>query len=303
MYTYPKSFASATAADALAFLKSPELLARRFAEIIAARGFVAHRILAARYKLQGGALVYIPDEATEATDAPERVEPGGEYPLIELSEDSAVVIEALKKGFGHRITDEKVGREAMDPIERALAMLANKLVSEFDEVALTSIASTVSQNVTGAAWTNTPKNIVKNVNAAKAKIRGLRLGFEADAIVVTEDQWAGASAELLDLLPREQRNGVESGNFVEALGLTWIHTPDLPNGWLPTVVDTRNLGGIGHEDIPSPEYTAVTMEDGLPVEIARFREQSDSTKVQVRKTDVPVIRNPKAACEITSTGL
>lgn len=301
--TYPGSFASATAADAQAFLKSPTLLARRFAEIVASRGFLAHRLLTGRYSMEGGALVYIPDEAVEADESPEKIKPGGEYPMIELSEDAAVVIEALKKGFGTIVTDEKVGREKMDPIERALAMLANKQISEFDEAALSSIASSVTQSVTGAAWSGAPKTIVKNIELAKAEIRGLRLGFQADAIVVTDTQWANVIAEILELLPRESRNGVESGNFVDALGLTWFHSPDLPSGWVPTVMDTRNLGGIGHENVPSAEYVQVAAADGLPVEVARFRERRDATTVQVRKTDVPVVRNPKAACEIASTGL
>jgi hypothetical protein len=303
--TYPSSFADASAADALAFLKSPTLLARRFAEIVADRGgFLAHRILTGRWKMEGGALVYTPDEAVEASESPEKIKPGGEYPLIELSQDATLVIEALKKGFGTPITDEKVGRERMDPIDRAISMLVNKLISEFDEVAMAAIATAVTQALAATgAWTGEPKRIVKDVALAKAKLTGLRLGFRGDAVVMTDVQWATVASEILDLLPREQRNGVASGDFVEALGLTWMHSPDLPGGWLPTVVDTNNLGGIGHEDIPSPEYRKVEVARDLVAEVARFREKNDSTTVQVRKTDVPIVRNPKAAVEITGTGL
>lgn len=304
MYTYPAAFADATAKDALAFLKSPTLLARRFADIVKDRGgFLAHRVLANRYKMVGGALVYISDEAVEANESPEQIAPGGEYPLITLAKDQTTLVEAMKKGYGTEVTDESVGRLAMDPVERAIAMLANKQVSEFDEGAMTIVASSITEQVSGAAWTGAPKTIVKNVEAAKAKIKSHRLGFRADAIVLTDTQWGGVASELLDLLPREQRNGVESGNFVQALGLTWLTSSDLPSGWLPTVIDSRNLGGIGHEDIPSPEYVSVALGDGLGVEVARYREQNDSTRIQVRKTDVPVVRNPKAGVEITSTGL
>jgi len=302
--TYPNSFASASAADALAFLKSPTLLARRFEQIIADRGgFIAHRVLKGRWKMEGGALVYTPDEAISTDDAAEKIKPGGEYPMIELSADATLVIEALKEGFGTPITDEKVGRERMDAVERAIARLVNRLVTDFDETAMAAVASAVTQSITGTAWTSNPKSIVKQVQLAKAKITGLRLGFRADAIVLTDEQWAGVVSELLDMLPREQRNGVESGQFINALGLDWLHSPDLPSGWVPTVMDTDNLGGIGHEDIPSPEYRPVSLGQDQVAEVARFREKNDSTTVQVRKTDVPVVRNPKAACEITSTGL
>lgn len=302
MYTYPDSFTDATAADALAFLQSPTLLARRFSEIVAARGFVAHKVLAGRYKMEGGALVYVPDEAIEASDSPEKIKPGGEYPLIELSADATAIIEALKKGFGTIVTDESVGRQAMDPVERALAMLANKQISEFDEVALATVASLITETVTGAAWTS-GKQIVTDVAKAKAHIKGHRLGFTANSVVLTDLQWAEISGDLLEVLPRETANAAQSGEFPNFMGLTWLYTSDLPSGWVPTVIDSANLGGIGHEDIPSPEYVAVQVGDGLPVEVARYRETSDSTRVQVRKTDVPVVRNPKAGVEITSTGL
>lgn len=302
MYTYPDSFTDATAADALAFIASPTLLARRFADIVASRGFVAHRVLAGRYTMEGGALVYIPDEAVEASDSPENIKPGGEYPMVELSADQTTIIEALKKGFGTIITDEAVGRQKMDPIERALAMLANKQISEFDEVAMTTVASLITETVTGAAWTS-GKQIVTDVAKAKAHIKAHRLGFTADTVVLTDLQWAEISGDLLEVLPREQANAAQSGEFPNIMGLTWLYTSDLPSGWVPTVIDSANLGGIGHEAIPSPEYVTQSVGDGLPVEVARYRETSDSTRIQVRKTDVPVVRNPKAGVEITSTGL
>lgn len=302
MYTYPDSFAEATAKDALAFLQSPTLLVRRFAEIVAARGFLSHKVLANRYTMVGGALVYIPDESVEAEDSPEKIKPGGEYPLIELSADQTAIVEAMKKGFGTIVTDEAVGRQAMDPVERAVAMLANKQISEFDAAAMAVVASRITETITGAAWTS-GKQIVTDVAKAKATIKGHRLGFEADAIILTDLQWAAISGDVLEVLPREAGNAALSGNFPDFMGLTWLYSSDLPSGWVPTVIDSANLGGIGHESIPSPEYASLQIGDGLPVEVARYREQSDATRIQVRKTDVPVVRNPKAGVEITSTGL
>lgn len=302
MYTYPESFANATAAEAQAFLKSPTLLARRFAEIVAARNFLAHKVLAARYKMTGGALVYIPDESVEAGDPSEKIAPGGEYPMIELKADELAIVAAMKKGFGTLITDESVGRSQMDPIERALAMLANKQISEFDEAAMSVVASRITETVTGAAWT-TGKQIVTDVAKAKAKIKSHRLGFTADAIILTDTQWAEISGDVLEVLPRENGNAALSGDFPNLMGLTWLHSSDLPSGWTPTVIDSANLGGIGHEDIPSQEFVARQIGDGLPVEIARSREETDATRLRTRKADVPVVRNAKAGVEITSTGL
>lgn len=302
MYTYPESFATATVAEALAFLQSPTLLARRFAEIVAAQQFLAPMVLAGRYPMQGGALVYFPDEAIEAGSAPEQIAPGGEYPLISLNADEAQIVAALKKGFGTKITDEAVGRSLMDPIEHALAMLANRMVSDFDSVAMSAAASAITTTVAGGAWT-APATIVGNVASAKAALLNRKLGYNADAIILTETQWASVQAPLIDILPRESANPVLSGGFPNIMGLTWLHSPNLPAGWVPTVVDTANLGGIGHETIPSAEYVSVSVGNGDTVEVARYREQNDSTRVQVRKADVPVVRNSGAGVEITGTGL
>ena len=72
----------------------------------------------------------------------------------------------------------------------------------------------------------------------------------------------------------------------------------LPTGWVPKLIDLANFGGIGHENIPSPEYVSLGVNGGN-VEVARFREENDSTRIQVRKADAPVIVNADAAIEIT----
>ena len=302
MYTYPKAFSAVTVAEALAFIKSPNLLARRFAEIVAAQKFLSPLVLSGRYDMVGGALAYLPDEAIAAGSAPEQIKPGGNYPLISLNADEVRIIEALKKGFGTEVTDEAVGRFKMDPIERALQMLANRMVSDFDSVAMSLVASAITATVSGAAW-STATNIVANVAAAKAALANKKLGYNADAVILTETQWASVQAPLLSLLPRESANPIVSGGFPNIMGVTWLHSPNLPGGWVPTVVDSANLGGIGHEDIPSEGYVSVAVGDGTSVEVARFREKNDSTLVQVRKADVPVVRNAGAGVEITGTGL
>lgn len=303
MYTYPASFTTATTAEALAFLASPTLLARRFAEIIGARKFLASLVLASRYTMTGGALVYVPDEAVQAGSDPEQITPGAEYPMISLNPDLAEIVSAIKKGFSTEITDEAVGRMQIDPIERALAMLANRMTSEFDSVAMALVASRITATFSGGAW-STGTNIIGNVAGAKAALLNLKLGYRADAILLSETQWAAVQAPLLSLLPREQANPVLSGTeFPSIMDITWLHSPDVPANWIPTVIDSANLGGIGHESIPSAEYVSVSVGDGTSVEVARYRQETDSTRIQVRKADVPIVRNPGAGVEITGTGL
>lgn len=304
MLTYPVQpstlTGTATVAQVLAFLKSPTLLSRRFAEILSAQNFIAHTLLKERYTMQGGALAYYSDEAIKAAEGPETIAPGGEYPLVALNEDQVRIATAMKKGFGTEVTDEAVGRLLLQPVERAIAILANTIVDNFDSVTLSAIASAITNSVTGTAWT-TATAIVTDVEKAKASLLNQKKGYKADTIVLTPSQYAGIAAPLLSLLPREASNPVLSGSWPSILGLTWLTNENLPAGWVPTVIDSNNLGGIAHEDVPSPEY--VTVGGGSGAEVARFRKDNDSTRIQVRKTDVPVVRNAAAGVEITGTGL
>lgn len=312
MLTYPipgsALTGNATLAQALAFLKSPTLLARRFDEILRDHNFLSHHLLRGRYEVTGGAIVYLPDETIEADEGPETIAPGGEYPLIALNADAPQIVAAMKKGFGTEVTDEEVGRLRMDPIERAIQRMAYTTVSNFDSIALAAIASAITNTVVGGAWTgaSAAATIVANVEAAKAEIRGQQRGYNPTTVVLTGTQYAAVAPSLLSILPREQGNPVIAGSWPNILGLDWVSSDDLPAGWVPTVVDANSLGGIGHEDIPSPEYTrlsSVNETNGSGVEVARYRERNDSTRIQVRKPDVPVVRNPGAGVEITGTGL
>ena len=308
MLTYPipgSTIANATVAQAQAFLKSPTLIARRFSEILADHNFLAHYLLRGRFTMVGGAVAYLPDEVTSSGATAETVAPGGEYPLTALPVDAALLVAALKKGRGYEIADGTVGRLQMDPIERAIQMLAYDLVSQFDAASIAAVQSAVASTTTGAAWSSASA-IVANVESAKATIKGQRKGYRATSVVLTDSQWAVVAPALLPLLPREAGNPILAGNFPNILGLDWVSSPDLPAGWVPLIADADHLGGIGHEDIPSPEYVSlasIAANNGSNVEIARFREKNDSTRIQVRKADVPVVTNPGAATKITGTGI
>ncbi|WP_295035523.1 hypothetical protein [uncultured Microbacterium sp.] len=308
MLNYPipaSTLTNVTAAQAQAFLQSPAQIARRFAEILSDHNFLAHYLLRGRYTMTGGAASYVPDEATSTGATTETVAPGGEYPMTALPQDVAVLVAALKKGLASEIPDEQVGRLLMDPIERAIQLLAYDTISQFDAAALGAVQSAVSGTMTGGAWTD-PLTIVKNVEIAKATIKGKKRGYRATSVVLTDLQYASVVPVLLDKLPREQGNPILDGTFPNILGVDWVSSSDLPANWTPLVADANNLGGIGHENIPSPEYVAISSiaaQNGSNVEVARFREKNDSTRIQVRKADVPIVTTPQAAIKINGTGL
>ena len=307
MLTYPipgsTLTGSATLAQALAFLKSPTQIARRFAEILSDHNFLAHYLLRGQYTMSGGA-ISITNEGVTTGGNIETVAPGGEYPMLALPSDTATLVAALKKGLGTEVVDEQVGRLLMDPVERAIQLLAFQTVSDFDAAALSAISAAITQTVACSAFT-AGTAIVTGVETAKATLKALKKGYRATSVVLTSAQWAAIASPLLSILPREAGNPLLSGGVPNILELDWVTSDDLPAGWVPKVVDANTLGGIGHENIPSPEYVSLSSiaDNKSNVEVARFREKNDSTRIQVRKADVPVVRNADAGLSLTGTGL
>lgn len=308
MLTYPipsSTLTNVTVAQALAFLKSPTQIARRFAEILADHNFLSHYLLRGKYTMQGGALLVSTDN-TATGGTTETVAPGAEYPLLALPADTATLIAALKKGLATEVTDEEVGRLAQDPIERAIQLLAGQAVFDFDSAAMSAIVSSITGTYASGAWSSAT-NIVTAIETGKAQFGALHKGYSATSVVLTGTQWAAIAAPLLSILPREQANPLLNGGVPNIQGVDWVASNDLPAGWVPTLFDANNLGGIAHENIPSPEYVALSSiadKNGSNVEIARIREpKNDTTRIQLRKADVPVIRNLDAGIKFTGTGL
>ena len=250
--------------------------------------------------MQGGAIAVPKNEVNRADRPAETVAPGAEYKLTPLSAEQYDLYMAAKRGLATEVTDEEVGRNQGQPVENAIQLLKNELLFDANALAVGVIASKVTQTLAaGAAWT-TGKQIVKDVLRAKAAARKLKLGYNFDTVVLTEDQYAAAMPEVFDMLP-DNDPSVVSGNFPNVLGVTWLSTPDADFA-NPLLVDRQRLGGIAREDIPSPEYRK--LDNGTGVEVASIREpKADKTRIQVRNPHVPVVTNPKAGLFITGTGL
>lgn len=301
VYTYPVSGnpLGGTVADALAFLKSPTLIAKRMSELLSEQSFLSHYLLKGRYTMTGGALVMVPTGMLKTNGSAEIVAPGAEYTLVTIDQGSAEVVRGMKTGIASEVADELVGRLAMQPVEDTISALAYDVVRQFDTGALSLVQSAVANSMAATAkWTD-PKALIADVAMMKAKVKGLRKGYGSNlALVLSEEQYAQVQVPLLDLLPREANNPVVTGSWPTPLGMNFVTGDHLPDGWVPTLIDLDNLGGIGHENIPSLEYVALGIQGGS-VEVARFREENDSTRIQVRKADAPVIVNADAAIEIT----
>lgn len=306
-YTYPAPQTTLdgtlTVAQTHYLLKSPALLARRV-RTLALNRYIGDFLLTDRYNMVGGVILYPNGEPLFTNDEPEAVGIGGEYPLTTLDAGTLAMAKALKTGRDVEIYDESIARMVVNPVNRALTKLVNMQVKYFDAVCLGVIASKVTATrAAGAAWT-TGAQIVKDVLLTKAQVDELEDGFDLDTVVLKPIQYATVMAELIEanLLPREAANPLNTGEFPNYLGLTWtttVHSPVTD----PFLVDRQQLGGIGSEDLQSPDYSSA----GNGIDVATWRlggeANRDGYRVRARRNSVPVVVEPSAGIRITGTGI
>lgn len=301
MKTYPytpSQIKAATAAEWLAFLKSPALVARRLSEILDAQQFIGNFLFSGRYTLQGGAIAVPKNEKIRTERSAEHVNAGSEYKLTPLSAEQYEIYTGLKEGIATEVTDEEVTRSLRQPVEEAMVFLQTELVFDASEVALGVAESAVTATMAASAAWSTGKLVLKDALRVQQKVRALKLGYSIDTAVLPGEFYAEVIPELLDVLSESDRSRVAlSGEFPTIGGITWVSDDagELSN---PLFLDRRRFGGIAREDIVSPEYRDVGNDTG--VQVASIREpKADKTRLQARNPHVPVVANPLAAVFVT----
>lgn len=306
-YTYPPATPTLstdlTVAQVHYLLKNPGLLARRVRDL-SLNAYIADYLLPARYVAEGGAILYPNGETLFTADDPEAVGIGGEYPLTTLDTGTLALAKTVKWGRDVEVFDESISRMLADPLNRALTKLVNTNVRYIDSVALGVIASKITATrAAGAAWTGADAGlqIISDVLLTKAQVDETEDGFSIDTVVLKPIQYAKVITALIadNVLPRES-NVIATGNFPNALGLTWtqsIHSPVTD----PLLLDRAQLGGMADENIQSPGYTG-----GGPagIEVKSMRvDERDGYRVRARRVTVPVVIEPNAGIRITGTGI
>ena len=298
-YSYPAA-APTLAGDVLTvnrFLNNPTLVARRVAELSRQR-FIGDVLLTGRSDVEGGAVQFETDDTLYSDRPVERVSPGGEYPLAAVGTGTASIAKTEKWGQDTLVTDEKIKRERMQAAERAMGILANSVVKQFDSVCLSLIASAVTQTIAASAAWSGAAGILRDIMRAKATIAALNKGYNPNVLVVDDMTWAylGSDMALMNAMAREsQSNTVYTGELSVVAGLLILPTPNLPatGAWM---VDTNLLGGIGNEDLGGGYGRWA----GSPIETKSMREdKEDQFRLRARRVAVPYVNNPGAAIRIT----
>ncbi|MGL5828189.1 MAG: hypothetical protein ACRC0L_01310, partial [Angustibacter sp.] len=246
-------------------------------------------------------------EGVYTADAPSTVAPGSEYPLTTTGTGTSALARTVKRGFDTEITDEAVARQNLDPVNRALIKLVNRMVQAVDAVALSAVATAVTSSAPAAAsWsTATSVQIIRDVELARAQVRALNQGFEVDTVVLDDITFANVFATLATagILPREGGNPVLAGNPAQgsgidgALGLRWLRTPNLPTVGQALLLDSTQLGGIANEDLGGEGYAPA---GALGIQVKSWRPPGrDVTRIRARRVSVPIVLEPQAGRRIT----
>lgn len=303
--SYPP--APATLADpilsASRYLKQPQFLARRVREIGELR-FIGDRLLKGRVDATGGAVGYEQFEGMFADAAPEVVAPGSDYTMTTVQDGPAGLARVVKSGKDVPVTDEAIARRNMDPVRKAENKLVNSAAAAIDGGIVSLVASQVtnSRAVTGGAWTSDTAKGLRDILRAKASIRSLNLGYEADVLLIDDEVWAYLASDpvIMAALAREDKsNPIYTGRFDVLGGLEIVPTNagNLPGGsntnaWL---LDTDQLGFIATEDLGGGYQQATEL---IQTKVIRD-DKADSWFVRERTNFVPVVTDPAAGFKIT----
>jgi len=284
------------------FLNNPTAVQRRL-RTLAENRFISDVLLTGR--IEGSSILYETDEGIYTQDAPEVVAPGAQYPRTLAATGTAAIANPVKWGQEVPITDEEVGRFRGQGVERNLAKVVNYLVYTVDSTALAVISSGVTQSVAAsAAWNTTTANPILDLLRAKATIRQLNKGYDPDTVACDDFAYAYIIGNMSVLATMAREAGTTasmSGEVPVLAGLRILPTPNLPTAGQAIVLDSNNLGAMGYERIPSPEYSGDPAQ-GVETLVRRNPLGNDEWLVRGRRPVVPFLQEPGAACKITGMG-
>lgn len=282
-------------------VNSPTLVQRMLRTLTEQR-LVGDRILTGRVNLTGtGAANYEISESNMAANLAEQVAALMEYPMTTDAAATSAIAAASKWGLATEIADELVARNRIDLAARKLIKLANRIAFGFDALVLSAVGSAVTQtSAATAAWSATTADPFADITLAASVVDSLNQGYEVDTVLATPTRWARlvAAAKIIERLPRETNDSLLlTGRLVTIAGMNIWKTTNLPSGVDVMVLDSRQLGSIGYEELGGGYQGGA---DGVQTKRIR-KDENDGWRIHGRRVGVPMVQEPGAAVKITST--
>ncbi|QGZ17111.1 major head protein [Arthrobacter phage DrYang] len=241
-----------------------------------------------------GAVVYErtlgPNEKYPAKGDVEIVEPGDEFPLVDVGEVSKETAIVDKFGAAALVTYEQVRRNQKDKITEAIVKISNAILRKTDNRAMAALAADPDKLTVAAAapWgTGTPDPFSDIVGAVGVG-EGQELDYNFDTVLINPTDAAKLlkNRDIRDQLPRESTvaNPLLSGRLEGLAGLNWIQTNRKAAGSL--YILQRNITGVHAEELST--YTRNIDEAA-----------NERWRVQGARVSVPIITDPKSLIELT----
>lgn len=290
------------------FLKDPLVVLRALRQL-SDQLFISDRILTNQLWTESGSVTYETNETIFADRAPQPVAPGGQYPITPISTGVASLANTTKWGNDSLFEDEAISRQKFPVVTRGLIKMGNSHVQTIDSIALSAVASAVTQNTAAiASWAGTGATpmILRDLMRATTSIINLKQGYQPNAVLCGLTTFANIVSDdkLQLLLPREYpgvestpvREGLNSALAKQIGGFTFITSPNLPVTGQAILLDTRLFGAFVDERLDAPGY--VQDDRGLQIKTMRD-DETDGWRVRARRITVPIIQESRAAWAIT----
>lgn len=269
-------------------LRQPSRITKMISDLTLQR-FVADRIFASAGGVQGGALIY--DETTVnelyTTRNPERVAPGGEFPVLTDERQIPKVATVEKWGGKVFITDEARDRNNAASFVNQVRKVSNVLVRQINTRAIETLEASItahSQTFGGHDW----RNVIVEGTSPTAPQSRPTADFAAATLSAMQDE-LGITYNLWLVNPQEYMNlyivyGEKLEGILRAAGISMYASNRIPAGVAYVVAE----GQVGEMRIEKPLGTETWREP-----------ENEVTWVQTSVRPLFAVTNPYAVIKVT----
>lgn len=295
MLTYPTEPGSVDAnkpqLTVNALLKAPTVIAKRI--ITPSQNFLSDELFRPG-TTESGVVIFNKakkEELYPSRGDVEQIEPGAEFPMVDIDEGGSEMALSSKFGAGYIVTDEARSRNQLSVIQKGNLKVRNALLRQDAYRCLAAFRGEVPTVNAVAVWTTARawrEDILRNV----AAIRALGLGYNPDTVIISPNTATELMLlpELDSLLPRETKalNPVYNPTLSGLLNINWV-VNEFASDTEAILLQTKMTGG----NYVEKPYGVEVVREGT-----RKRDH-----VLADKWSVPVIDEPESALVITGIKL
>lgn len=274
------------------FLANPARVQRAIRDLTLQR-FVADQIFSPGPAATGGSVIFDQVLGTELfmNRDVQAIEPGSEFPILDLGEVSPLVARTIKWGGAAELTYEERDRDRRDQLGRKVLRLRNTIVRKVDQVAVATLrAAPVLNAVASADWGIGTTAIFKDTASAITLVDRLDMGYTITGALISPNTNLAmlTNDQLIAQLPREgagNSNPIRSGRLAGIAGIDdWFVTNRVTDDEI-FFLSGKQAGSISDE---KPLYSRVV-----------DRPERESLLIMAARLVVPFVTDPKSVVRMT----